>query len=503
MKPMASEETGTTRANVARTMVTSLLRAALPPLVAVVTLPIILGRISLEQYGLWATITGLIAVLAAVDAGMATLTTRRVAEARGIDDTDAVVLATRQSVSVLARLALVVMPLTALAGWPLMTVIAAPADVTLGRWIWLGVVVYQTVGWYYSVQSAVATGLQRGDMTNAVNALGALVGAAATVVAVVAGLGLFGMLLGMWVLGLVTLAGHLRNSRRLTGTRTVWRPLRPAESRALLVGGLALASMQASLLIEPAAAKALLSAFDGSESAAAMQLGFTVTRMALIAAMAPTAAILVGVAEWRDSQPERIAGLVRNASYASLALVAVLAAVMLATGPYVAEAWLGISVPGIGVAIRGLSVVAILTITVWLFTQTLLGHGNTRAVTLRLAIGTAVALAGMAVGAPLGGLVGVIAASFLGACVAAVLLSRLDADYSAIIWRALARIGPAMVVLGLVGAVAVDRVNPASRVGALVAAVVAGVIAALVAWVVLPSATRSLMVATVRQRVGR
>lgn len=96
-----------------------------------------------------------------------------------------------------------------------------------------------------------------------------------------------------------------------------------------------------------------------------------------------------------------------------------------------------------------------------------------------------------------------IAASFLGACVAAVLLSRLDADYSAIIWRALARIGPAMVVLGLVGAVAVDRVNPASRVGALVAAVVAGVIAALVAWVVLPSATRSLMVATVRQRVGR
>ena len=109
MKPMASEETGTTRANVARTMVTSLLRAALPPLVAVVTLPIILGRISLEQHGLWATITGLIAVLAAVDAGMATLTTRRVAEARGVDDTDAVVLATRQSVSVLARLALVVM----------------------------------------------------------------------------------------------------------------------------------------------------------------------------------------------------------------------------------------------------------------------------------------------------------------------------------------------------------------------------------------------------------
>ncbi len=500
---MASDDTGTTRANVARTMVTSLLRAALPPLVAVVTLPIILGRISLEQYGLWATITGLIAVLAAVDAGMATMTTRRVAEARGVDDADAVVVATRQSVSVLARLAIFVMPITALVGWPLMSIIAAPADVTLGRWIWLGVVVYQTVGWYYSVQSAVATGLQRGDLANAVNAVGALVGAVATVIAVLAGLGLFGMLLGMWVLGAVTLIGHLRNALRLTGTRAVWRPLRPADSRKLLVGGLALASMQASLLVEPAAAKALLSAFDGSESAAAMQLGFTVTRMALIAAMAPTAAILVGVAEWRDSQPERIAGLVRNASFASLALVAVLATVMLATGPYMAEAWLGISVPGVGVAIRGLSVVAIMTITVWLFTQTLLGHGNTRAVTVRLATGTGVALVGMAIGAPLGGLIGVIAASFVGACVAAVLLSMLDGGYSRIIWPALARVGPAMVALGLVGAVAVDRVDPASRIGALVAAVVAVVVAGVVAWLVLPRDTRALMVSTVRQRLGR
>ncbi len=468
-----------------------------------VTLPIILGRISLEEYGLWATITGLIAVLAAVDAGLATFTTRRVAEARGADDLDSVVTATRESVSVLGRLALIVMPLTALAGWPIMGLIAPADDVALGMWIWLGVVVYQTVGWYYSVQSAVATGLQRGDLANAVNAVGALVGAVVTVAAVLAGWGLFGMLAGMWALGVVTLAGHLRNAARLTGTRAVWLPQRARDGRALLFGGLALASMQASLLVEPAAAKALLSAFDGSESAAAMQLGFTVTRMALIAAMAPTAAILVGVAEWRDSQPERIAGLVRNASYASLALVAVLATVMLATGPYVAEAWLGLAVPGIGVAIRGLSVVAILTITVWLFTQTLLGHGNTRAVTGRLAVGAGVALVGMAVGAPLAGLAGVIAASFIGACVSALLLSRLDRDYARIVWGAFVRMGPPMVALGVAGAFAVDAVAPESRLAALGVAVVAGLVAAGVAWVLMPRATRSLMVATVRSRLGR
>ena len=95
----------------------------------------------------------------------------------------------------------------------------------------------------------------------------------------------------------------------------------------------------------------------------------------------------------------------RNASYASLALVAVLAAVMLATGPYVAAAWLGVHVPGIGVAIRTLSVVTIATIVVAVHPDAV-GHGNTRSVTVRLAIGTCVSLTGMAVAAPIAGLPG-------------------------------------------------------------------------------------------------
>lgn len=500
---MTAPETGTSRSTVARTMIASLVRAALPPLVAVVTLPIVLGRVSLDDYGLWATITGLIAVLAAIDSGLSTVTTRRVAEARGAGDDAAVVRVTREAVSVALRLAVVVMPVVALAGWPILHVIAPPDLLVTGMWLWLGVVVYQTGGWYFAMEAAVATGLQRGDLANAANAVGALVGALVTVLAVLAGLGVYGLLAGMWALGVVTLIGHLRNARHLTGTTAVWRPQRAADARALMIGGFALASLQASLLVEPAVAKAVLSAWDGPEAAAAMQLGFTVSRMALVAAMAPTAAILVGVSEWRDTQPERIAGLVRNASYASLALVSVLAAVMLATGPYVAEAWLGITVPGIGVAIRTLSVVTIATIVVWLFTQTLLGHGNTRPVTVRLAVGTAVSLVGMVVAAPTVGLAGVVAASFVGACVSAVLLARIDAEYAGIIWRAAGRIGPGMVVLGVVGAVVVDWLAPTDRWAALVAAVVALVVAVAVVWVLLPGATRRLMVTTVRGRLGR
>ena len=494
--------TGTSRTTVARTMIASIVRAALPPLVAVVTLPIVLGRVSLSDYGLWATITGLIGVLATIDAGLATDVSRKVAAARGADDSAGVVRAGRHGLMVAVLMGAVIMPVAALLGWPIIQLVAPPSDFNTGITLWLGVIVYQSIGWYYAILASVVTGLQRGDVANAVNAMGALVGAGVTVAAVLIGWQVYGLLAGMFALGIATTLGHMRATRRFTGTTTIWRPQRlpRAAARAIAISAAALASMQASLLIELAVAKALLSALDGPEAAAAMQLGFTVTRLALIAAMAPTAAILVGVSEWREHQSDRILGLVRNASLASLALVGVLAAVMLASGPYLAEAWLGIEVPGIGVAIRGLSVVAVATIVVWLFTQTLLGHGNTRAVTVRLVIGTGVALVGMAIGAPTAGLAGVIAASFVGACTAAALLSRIDGEYSGVIWRATARMAPAMVSLGIVGAVVTDRWGPTGRWASAAGAVVAGVVAVGLAWVLLPSSTRGLMVRTVRGR---
>ena len=479
------------------------MRAGIPPLITVITLPIILGRVSLSNYGLWATITGLIAVLATIDGGLATEVTRRVATARGDNDMNRVVTAGREGVGMALGLALVVMPLTALAGFAIVRWIAPAEDYQLGIALWLGVVVYQTLGWYYAVLAGVVTGLQRGDLTNTVNAIGAVVGALATVTAVLLGMEVWGLFVGLVVLGVVTTAGHMVSTRRLTGTRSVWLPMRPEGARTLLLASLALASMQASLLVEPAAAKALLSAFDGPESAAAMQLGVTVTRMALIAAMAPTATILVGVSEWRDSQPERIVGLVRNASYASLALVGVLAVVMLATGPYVADAWLGQDVPGLGLAIRALSPVAVLTIVVWLFTQTLLGHGNTKAVALRLLSGTVVALALMALTAATFGLAGVIAASAVGAIVASVALGRIDGEFEGVIWRAALRMGPALMLLGLAGAWTVDRINPQGRLAAALLAAAVGVVAAVVAWLLLPGDTRTLISTTVRERLLR
>ena len=95
------------------------------------------------------------------------------------------------------------------------------------------------------------------------------------------------------------------------------------------------------------------------------------------------------------------------------------------------------------------------------------------------------------------------AASFVGAVVSAVLLSRIDGDYARIIFTAAGRIGPAMVALGLIGAFLIDRINPGTRIAALVAAVVATLVAAGVAWVLMPADTRRLMRTTLTDRLGR
>ena len=270
---------------------------------------------SLDAYGLWATITGLIAVLAAVDTGLATVTTRKVAAARGggLGGAEGVPNPTshrarrrpramRWSGSVARASRSRCAPglgrdaARGARGLADHARHRRPDLRTTGLLIWLGVVLYQTVGWYYAMLAAVSTGLQRGDLANAANAVGAVVGAVVTVLAVVAGMGIYGLLVGMWALGVVTMVLHLRNAVRLTGDRRVGlpqrAPRRPDDADLRPGAGLP----QASLLVEPAVAKFVLSAFDGSEAAAAMQLGFTVSRMALVAAMAPTAAILVGVA---------------------------------------------------------------------------------------------------------------------------------------------------------------------------------------------------------------
>ena len=132
--------------------------------------------------------------------------------------------------------------------------------------------------------------------------------AVVTVVAVVAGMGVWGMLVGMFALGTVTTAGQMYASRKLTGSsRCGGRSMGPRRGRSCSPGW-PQASLQGSLMVEPAMAKAILSALDGPESAAAMQLGFTLTRLALVAAMAPTATILVGVSGGATASPSASAG---------------------------------------------------------------------------------------------------------------------------------------------------------------------------------------------------
>lgn len=499
--PLASS--GTSRAAVARTMAASLLRAGVPPLIGVLTLPVILRGVSLSDYGLWATLTGIVALWGVVTAGIATEVTRKVAHARGEQDMAEVVEVGRQGVAAVIVLAAVSLPVTAIAGVPLMHVVAPAGMFATGMQLWIALMFYQVAAWFGAAQAAVVVGLQRGELPNSINAAAAVLGAVVTVGLVILGWGVDALLIGMIVMGLTSAVCQMVVTRHLTGTALIWLPRRTRGLTAMLLAGVALGSMQISLLVEPAFAKVVLSACCGSESAAAVQLGYTVTRLGLVAVLAPTTTILVAVAEWRERQPERIPNLVRQAAFVSMGLVCVIAATLLMSGPYLAEAWLGTSVPGIGIAIRGLALVSVVTIISWLFTQTLLGHGNTRGVSIRLAIGSVTAMALMIPVASQFGLAGVIACSFGGALLTAVLLSTIDSAYSRIIWTASASIAPAMVALGLAGAVVIDRIDPGTRASSAVATMVAGLAAAVVGWLLLPRGTRRMMRVTVAERFLR
>ncbi|MDQ1247071.1 MAG: hypothetical protein QG597_1441, partial [Actinomycetota bacterium] len=259
--PLASS--GTSRAAVARTMAASLLRAGVPPLIGVLTLPVILRGVSLSDYGLWATLTGIVALWGVVTAGIATEVTRKVAHARGEQDMAEVVEVGRQGVAAVIVLAAVSLPVTAIAGVPLMHVVAPAGMFATGMQLWIALMFYQVAAWFGAAQAAVVVGLQRGELPNSINAAAAVLGAVVTVGLVILGWGVDALLIGMIVMGLTSAVCQMAVTRHLTGTASIWLPRRTRGLTAMLLAGVALGSMQISLLVEPAFAKVVLSACCG------------------------------------------------------------------------------------------------------------------------------------------------------------------------------------------------------------------------------------------------
>lgn len=494
--------TGTSPLTMARSMAAASMRSAVVPLISLATLPIILGHLSVSEYGLWVTLAGLIAILATIDAGLSTMVTRRAAVANGAGDISGVIHAGREGISTSLRLSLITVPVVGLLGVPVVSFVAPPEDFRLGMLLWLALLVLRPIAGYYMMLAGVIVGLQRSELSATATTVGGLAGALVTVLAVAGGLGVWGMVAGGLAGSITAAVGFMYFARRLTGSAMVWIPVRsPGWGRAAATG-LALASLEASLIVEPAASKLVLSVFDGTDSAAAYQLGSSVTRVGLIAAIAPTSALLVGIAEWRVKSPDRVATLIRHATSVSLGVVSVMTIVLVSLGPYLADAWLGISVPGVGTAIRGLSLVAVATQVVWLLSKVLLGFGHTRAVTACLIIGSVVALVLMVPGGAAMGMPGVIGASLIGALAAAWRLGRLDTDVSAVVWRAARRMLPLPLGLSLVGALTVDAYHPSGRIPVLLLAAAVALVSACLAWFLLPRDCRALVGRTIRSRLS-
>jgi O-antigen/teichoic acid export membrane protein len=498
-----SDATGTSRQSVARSMAAASMRSAVVPFIALVTLPVVLRNVPLGEYGLWVTLGGLVAILATSDSGFVTATSRRVALASGAKNSDAVIAVGRKGIATAVGMALVTIPVVGLLGIPVVHLVAPEEDFRLGIALWMIALLLRPFSAYFMILAGVLVGLQRTDLAATATTVGALIGAALTVGAVLGGLGVWGLVLGGGSAVFASTLGFMYFTRRVTGTRRIWTPLPSAGWSRLLLAALALAWLEASLMLEPAVSKAVLAAVDGTDLSAAYQVASSVTRVGLIAAIAPTGALLVGVAEWRVQQPQRIRALVRHTSMVSLGIVGVVSGVLFALGPYLADEWLGTAIPGVGPAIRGLSLVAVATQVVWLFSKTLLGHGNTKVVTICLVAGTGVSLLLMVPGARMLGIIGVILSSLVGACVTSVLLTAVDREYRSTIWRAVGRILPALLVLGIIGAWFADAYSPEGRIEVTVLAFGTATIATVLAWALLPRDSRALILRTVGEKVGK
>ena len=163
-----------------------------------VTLPVVLGYVTFEQYGVWASISTFLALGSLADAGVSTQIVRKVAQAVGSRDRLAEEAAVREGVTVLAVIASGTLIVGLLCSALLPRVVGDVPGVTESQVIGLGAVVTVCVSLSLLLNGrySVLKGLQRADLYAYGDLLGSLAQFMAMFAAFAAGLGLYALALG-------------------------------------------------------------------------------------------------------------------------------------------------------------------------------------------------------------------------------------------------------------------------------------------------------------------
>lgn len=341
-----SRAIGTSRHAVVRTMGSGLARALVVPATSFVVLPLVLAELGTVRYGVWATLSSLLAIAGLVDAGVRTEIIRRVADAHGSGDLRSGVRAARQGATILAGGAVLIAGLVSIFNAQIVrfTFPDIGGDLeaeTRAILVLLSVLLSVSVvnGGLFSV----AAGLQRADFENVTILVSGLASAIVTVVGVrVLGLGLWGMAWGAVAGVAVLVAGQIWATRRVApdlrwpfttvGRRTITSFF--AVSTLLFVS-------QLGDVVDFQYDKIILSRYIGADAAGQYQLGTMLSLQLRLLALLPMTILLAGVAElWRQS-PARATRLLQAVTAFVYGAGGLLMTGVIVLAPAFMQLWLG------------------------------------------------------------------------------------------------------------------------------------------------------------------
>lgn len=380
MKLSSSRSVGTTRANVARVLTSSVGSAIINGVLGILVLPKVLHGLDVSRYGEWATLTAVIVVGQLCTIGVSTEVSRRIAAANGLGDSDGVARAVAEGTTVLFAFACVIELLGIVLAHPIVNLVFS--SVASGQRGQLSLLLTMSVtlvaislagASYFGVLS----NLQRADFANWSGIGGVVVSAIATVAGVAAGLGLWALMVADYLQVAVSWSGVYVGIRRLV-PHVRLRLTRV--SRALVFALIAAPGMvvlaSASDLFDLQVDKLVLTHQVGPAASGMFQIGVTLVTAAKGVALIPLGVLFAGTAELHLTQPERLRRLEFFAGSTAQAIAAIAAGGFLVFSPTFLRVWLGPGYSQAAFAMRILGIAVLLNMwsAPWIFYAT--GRGR-------------------------------------------------------------------------------------------------------------------------------
>lgn len=179
---------------IALTTLSSLASRGVGAVVGLVTVPLVLGHLGKERFGLWSTITPLVAWVAIFDFGIANGLVNAISRAHGLDDEEEARRSVATALVLLLGLAAAIVVLIAVAAplvnWSSLLAVRGAVEEGTVRWSVVAAMATFVVGMPLSIVPQVYAGYQRAYVANACALVGTLAGLAALLLALHGGAGM-------------------------------------------------------------------------------------------------------------------------------------------------------------------------------------------------------------------------------------------------------------------------------------------------------------------------